>query len=163
LGAPGADGVTGATGSRGPAGATGATGPAGATGLAADNETRFAQHESSLGDLSLGLGFVGKVVETLQTNLDALDVETRFTQHENSLGDLSMGLGFVGATVETRFNYQLNALGDLGLGLGLVGVTIETLQTDLGALDENLGGQLQTLIRLFQHSTLAWAKISVRF
>ena len=85
-------------------------------------------NREALSDLSLGLGFVGATVETIQTNLDALEIETRFTHTTNSLGDLALGLGLVGATVETLENNTDNALGDLGLGLGLVGATVETLE-----------------------------------
>ena len=56
-------------------------------------ETLQKSTDRALGDLGLGLGFVGATVEMLQTNLEALDIKTRFNQHDNSLGDLGLGLG----------------------------------------------------------------------
>jgi len=38
-----------------------------------DNKSRFNYHKNALGDLGLGLGLVGVIVQTLQTSLDALD------------------------------------------------------------------------------------------
>jgi len=38
-----------------------------------DIKTRFNYHENALGDLGLGPGLVGVIIQTLQTSLDLLD------------------------------------------------------------------------------------------
>ena len=128
--------------------------------LGDDTETRFNQHENSLGDLGLRLGLVGITVETLHTNLGALDfrvgdnlrrileitgkggqIQTLYSLaggNYTAIQSLSKTLGTkidtLGDNTETRFNQHENSLGDLGLGLGLMGVTLETLQVQTKTL-----------------------------
>jgi len=142
--------------------------------LGDDTETRFNQHENSLGDLGLGLGLVGVTVETLHTNLGALDfrvgdnlrrileitgtggqIQTLYSLAGNNytaIQSLSKTLwtkiDTLGDDTETRFNQHENSLGDLGLGLGLVGVTVETLHTNLGALDFRVGDNLRRILEI---------------
>jgi len=117
------------------------------TTLSDETETRFTQHTEELGDLGSELGLVGGTVETLQTNLDALDInlDTQLQTLNEAVNGNSTTITTLSDETETRFTQHTQALGDLGLGLGLVGVTVETLQTNLDALGINLDTQLQTL------------------
>jgi len=101
-----------------------------------DIETRVNYHRKALGDLGLGLGLVGVTVETLQTNLDALDtsIEGQLQTLNETVGGNSTAITTLSDDIDTRFTHHRNALDDLDLGLGLVGVTVETLQTNLNAL-----------------------------
>jgi len=101
-----------------------------------DIKTRVNYHRKALGDLGLGLALVGVTVETLQTNLDALDtnIEGQLQTLNETVGGNSTAITTLSDDTDTRFTHHRNALGDLGLGLGLVGVTVETLQTNLDAL-----------------------------